>query len=102
MASPSHEEVPGAGPEESGELAIVYRARDEMEARIVREVLQEAGIPVVEVGQVGALYPFPAGPLADENVAVPAGWKEQALRVLRETLESAEGLEDAGEPEPGG
>lgn len=92
-ASASHE--PSArSPEDRSDFAIVYEARDEMEAQIVREVLRDAGIPVIEVGQVGALYPFPIGPLADESVAVPADRREEALRVLRETLESAEGLKE--------
>lgn len=81
-------------PDDRADFVIVYEARDEMEAQIVREVLRDAGIPVIEVGQVGALYPFPIGPLADESVAVPADRQEEALRVLQETLESADGLEE--------
>lgn len=93
-ASSSNEPSARSPDEDRGDFVIVYEARDEMEAQIVREVLRDAGIPVIEVGQVGALYPFPIGPLADESVAVPADRREEAIRVLRETLESAERLED--------
>jgi hypothetical protein len=40
------------------------------------------------------VYPFPVGPLADESVAVSAELRDEALRVLREALDSAEVLKD--------
>jgi len=80
--------------EDGSGYVIVYQARDEMEAQIVREVLEDAGIPVVQAGPASAVYPFPVGPLADESVAVSAELRDEALRVLREALDSAEVLKD--------
>ncbi len=77
------------------EFVPVYVAHDEMESRIVREILKDAGIPVLEVQDIGGqVYPFPVGPLAEETVAVPASRKEEAEQVLRDARASATDLDE--------
>jgi len=90
--------VPASGDNDgmTEEFVPVYVAHDEMESRIVREILKDAGIPVLEVQDIGGqVYPFPVGPLAEETVAVPASRKEEAEQVLRDARASATDLDEA-------
>lgn len=72
------------------ELVVIYEARDEIEAKIVRAVLVDAGIPVFEPEEIFALYPFPIGTLADESVVVPSSFEQRAREELKRALERGE------------
>lgn len=71
-------------------MAPVYQAQDEMEAEVVREVLESAGIPVLLTGGASSVYPVSIGPWAGESIAVPESRLEEAREVLRQALQSGE------------
>lgn len=76
------------------EMVPVFTAKDEVEARIVRGILQEAGIAVWEKADIVKLvHPVIVGPLAEEVLAVPASRVEEARRLIEEALEAGEDIE---------
>ena len=92
--------VPGSPPpvEEpepsNEELVPIYRAGDEVEAKIVRAVLEEAGIPVLETGGLthAVGYVLTTGPFAAKSISifVPASRAEDAKLAL-EKARAADG-----------
>ena len=73
------------------ELVSIYQAGDEMEAEIVRLVLEEAGIPVLETG--GLIHALgnvlTVGPWAAKSISVfvPTSRVEDAKAALEKALE---------------
>jgi len=64
---------------------VVATAPNEMEARVIRSVLEAAGIPVWERADiVTALNPLGMGPLPEESIAVPESRVDYAKKALRD------------------
>ena len=79
-------EEPKAEPMEDA-WVVVATAANEMEARVIRGVLESAGIPVWERADiVKVLNPLSIGPLAEESIAVPESRVEDASNILRDAL----------------
>ena len=69
------------------ELVLIYEASNAVEFGIIRGVLEEAGIPVWETGNMlKTVYPFTVGPLAEESLFVPASRVEEAKLALEKAL----------------
>ena len=86
--------VPGSPPPvvepkfSNEELVLIYEASNAVKVSIIRGVLEEAGIPVWETGNmVKTVYPFTVGPLAEESLYVPASRVEDAKLALEKALE---------------
>jgi len=75
------------------DLVSVYVAESDLEARMVRNVLEEAGIPVWEKDEiVTGVDPFPVDPFPEDSVLVPKSREEQAKKAIETALESAKRL----------
>ena len=71
------------------EMVPFFGAKDEYEAKIVKGVLEEAGIPVWEKADiVKFLDPFTVGPLGEEVLAVPESRVEEARAIIAKALEA--------------
>jgi hypothetical protein len=81
----------GPEPEYENEGMVgVFGAKDGFEAKIVKGILEEAGIPVWEKAEVVQWQgTFTSGPLAEEVLAVPESRAEEAIEIIRRALESA-------------
>lgn len=81
------------GPEHEYEnegMVGVFGAGNEFEASIMKGILEEAGIPVWEKAEVVDWQgSFTTGPLAEEVLAVPESRAQEALEIIRQTVESA-------------
>ena len=78
----------------------VFRYKDEMEAKIAKGVLEDAGIPTWERSDiVKAVDPFTVGPLGQEELLVPESRADEAMKALEEALgEGAHIAEDGDAP----
>ncbi len=73
-------------PEETplGEAGVIVAAfSDHQEARLVRGVLDEEGIPCGLIDRHFHAYPVSTGVLGDVLLAVPPSWEQRAREVLR-------------------
>ncbi len=78
------------------EMVSIYTARDETEAKIVKSLLEDAGIAVWEKSDFAhTVHPF-AATLSDEQLCVPKSQAEEAIALL-EDYESEAETEDAFE-----
>jgi hypothetical protein len=69
------------------EKVTVFVARDEMEAKIVKGVIEDAGIPVWEKSDiVKAVDPLTVGPLSQEGLAVPVSRADEARKAIEKAL----------------
>ncbi len=88
------------GPEHEYEnegMVGVFGAKDSFEATIMKGILEEAGIPVWEKAEVVDWQgSFTTGPLAEEVLAVPESRAQEALEIIRKTVESS-GISDSSE-----
>ena len=74
------------------ELVKVYTASDEMEARMVQELLENAGIESLLNARVApGLFPSTWGDLARQDILVFAARAEEARSILAELHEAGEG-----------
>jgi hypothetical protein len=73
---------------------VVFRARNELEAQLARDVLLAAGLPVLHVPSLSTGI---FGVAETTRIAVPQDAVEDALLVL-----AGAGLEGSAEPVPGG
>ncbi len=73
---------------ENQSFVPVFFAEDDIEAEIVKGILTEGGIPVVERGDSAEdAFPFSIGPLAEETLYVPESRLEAAQRLIAEAIE---------------
>jgi hypothetical protein len=73
------------------ELVKVYTAADEMEARMVQELLENAGIESMLNARVApGLFPSTWGDLARQDILVFAAQAEEARKVLAEQYQEGE------------
>lgn len=69
-------------------LVAVYTASDEAEARMVQEVLENAGIRTTINSEIApGIYPFSSGPLAKQDILVLEADRAEAERILSELPE---------------
>jgi hypothetical protein len=69
-------------------LVRVYTASDEMQARMVQEVLANAGIESAINAEVApGIYPFSSGPWARQDILVLESAASDAERILSELPE---------------
>ena len=74
------------------ELVKVYTAGDEMEARMVQELLENAGIESMLNARVApGLFPSTWGDLARQDILVFAARAEEAKKIITEQHEAGEG-----------
>ncbi len=74
------------------ELVKVYTAADEMEARMVQELLLNAGIESMLNARVApGLFPSTWGDLARQDILVFAARAEEAKKIIAEQYEAGEG-----------
>ena len=74
------------------ELVNVYRAGDEMEARMVQELLQNAGIESMVNARVApGLFPSTLGDLARHDILVFTTRADEARKVISEQYPVDEG-----------
>ncbi len=82
-----HELVPDLPAEDA--MAPVYFAREDVEAKIVKGVLEDAGIPAFEKADMGRWPgPFTAGPLGEEAIWVPESRVAEAEQIIQKALEA--------------
>ena len=73
-------------------LVTVYSTNDEMEARMVQEVLANAGIESVINAEVPpSLFPLNLGDLARKDILVSESAAAEAARIISELPESEPG-----------
>ena len=73
------------------ELVKVYTAADEMEARMVQELLENAGIESMVNARVApGLFPTAWGDLARQDILVFAERAEEAKKIIAEQYEAGE------------
>ena len=73
------------------ELVKVYTATDEMEARMVQELLENAGIESTLNAEVApGLFPTRFGDLAKQDILVFAARAEDAKRIIAEQHQTGE------------
>jgi hypothetical protein len=71
----------------------VFFAENDIEAEIVKGILMEAGIPVVERGDMeDDIYPVSIGPLAEETLYVPESRAEEAQALISDSIEKGKQL----------
>lgn len=71
------------------ELVPVYYASGEIEADIVKGLLESAGIPVLEKADVQEWPgPFTVGPLSEEAVVVPVSRADEARKLIADAIET--------------
>jgi hypothetical protein len=80
-------------------LVQVFSTQDEMEARMVQEILQEAGIESIVNARISPnVYPFSLGPLAKRDILVLESDVQEAERMIAE-LQTAAEIPDSEIPE---
>ena len=77
-------------------LVVVYSTNDEMEARMVQEVLANAGIESMINAEVPpSLFPMNLGELARKDILVAESAAAEAARIISELPESEADAEPA-------
>jgi hypothetical protein len=81
------------------EFVPIFSARDNEEAEVVKGVLKDAGIEVIEQAEpsdwrLPGVYGIPGGP---EFLTVPASRAEEARRVIDEALKAGENMTEEKE-----
>ncbi len=66
------------------EMVPVYTARDETEAKIIKGILEDAGIAVLEKADFAQTVHPMAAALNDEQICVPASQAEDAIALLED------------------
>ena len=65
------------------ETVVIFRTRSDVEASLVRGLLESHGIPVVVSAEViRSIFPAPASDLGDVRISVPAEEAEEARRLI--------------------
>jgi len=83
--------APAGGEPIGEEWVSVYAAQDEMEARIVKAVLEDAGIAVWDKSQIiHSLKATLVGPLAPEELLVFASRADDAREIIANALREHE------------
>lgn len=70
----------------------VYSTQDELEARMVQELLRNAGIESMITGEVTqSLYPVNMGALGQRDIFVIESTLKEATRIIAEEYQAGEG-----------
>ena len=65
------------------DTAVIFRTHSEIEASLVRGLLESHDIPVmVSSGLTQAVFPVPVSELGELRISVPAGYAEEAFRLI--------------------
>ena len=74
----------------------IFAAIDEAEAKVVRSVLEGAGVPVWEKSDiVKFLGTLTVGPLASETIAVPESRADEARKLIEEALATGDQMPES-------
>jgi hypothetical protein len=66
----------------------IFQSEGEIEADIVKGLLEEAGIPVMQKGDMtDEVFPYSVGPLSEEALLVPESRLEQAQKIIADAIE---------------
>ncbi len=77
------------------ELVVVYTAVGQIQASIIKSMLETAGIPVMSVQEgAGAAYGLAVGTLGQVMLLVPAKYAEEARALLKEVGEDQSGEDE--------
>lgn len=72
-------------------LVRVFSTQDEVEACMVQEILQKAGIESIVNAKISpSVYPFSLGPLANRDILVLESDVQEAERMIAELATDAE------------
>jgi ribonuclease-3 len=72
------------------ETIVIFRTRSDVEASLVRGLLETHGIPVVVTAEViRSIFPAPASDQGDVRLSVPADDAEEARRLIEDYAEEA-------------